>query len=505
MASQLRKREWALATAVFLIEWAFGIYLGYHGVLLGDAMSRTANAFYVLNSRPYDLTSMGLVWNPLPSFLQLPFVWAAKWWRPLVTKGISMSFVSALFAAWGVKALYSCFHEMKCRERDALLLTLLYALNPYTVFYGANGMTEIMMGAAGIQIIKNLTCWMRTGRPYHLINMGMAFVVMFLIRYEAVPFAIFIALGMALHMAVSKREKRYYPDSGLEPLWYVESTLWVTFLPVIFTAVCWVLYNWSITGNPLYFMNSGYSMSAYSAYYQSYGGLMGALSYVFSRVWPMLLPFAALLLARAATHTFRRYETAIMILAVLGLTGFTTVMILLGKSGGYVRYLCYPLFFAPAFIPYTVHAAGEKGKQAARISALGLLASALVLGWGFQYSSTFREDLLLNVPAHSESVADYLNANCRGGKVLMDSYRTYYTIMNADDPEEWVISCSRDFEDCVADPVKNGVDYLVVPQIGSYGNMDALNIAWPRLYNNGEEWAQEIASIGEFKIFRVKK
>ena len=102
-AVALRKREWRLALVVFLLEWAAGIWMGYRGVLLGDAMSRTANAFYVLYSRPYTLTSMGLVWNPLPSMLQLPFVWASKLWRPLVTKGISMSFVSALFAGWGAK------------------------------------------------------------------------------------------------------------------------------------------------------------------------------------------------------------------------------------------------------------------------------------------------------------------------------------------------------------------------------------------------------------------
>jgi hypothetical protein len=501
----MKRREWILTFAVFFAEWAFGIWLGYHGVLLGDAMSRTANAFYVLNSQPYTLTSMGLVWNPLPSVLQLPFVWAAKLWRPLVTRGISMSFVSALFAAWGAKALYRGFHVLKCREIHAIVLTLLFVLNPYVIFYGANGMTEIMMGAAGVQIIVNLTCWMRKGQPNYIISMAFGFVVMFLIRYETVPFALFIALGMALHMAVSKRERRYYPDKGLEPLWYVESTLWVTFLPVIFTAVCWVLYNWSITGNPLYFMNSGYSMSAYSAYYQNYGGAISVVSFVLSRSWPMLIPLLFFLCAKLASHTFRRYDTFVMLLATLGLMGFTTVMILLGKSGGYVRYLCYPLFFAPAFIPYLLNTAGEYASRAARIIGAGLLCASLALGWAFQYSSVFREDLTLNIPAHSESVAEYINANCRGGKILMDSYRTYYVIMNVEDPEALTISCSPDFEECVADPAAKGVDYLVVPQIGSYGNMDALNIAWPRLYHNGETWAEEMTSIGEFKIFKVKR
>ena len=505
MEDRLQKRERWLALLVFLMEWAIGIFLGRNRILLGDAMSRTANAFYVLYSKPYRLASMGLVWNPLPSVMQLPFVLASKLYRPIVTSGASMSFVSALFAAWGAAGLYKSCHTMELRERDALLITLLYVFNPYMLFYGANGMTELMMGAAGVQIICSLTAWMKNGQPYNLIRMGMIFVVMFLIRYEAVPFAVFIAMGMALHIIFSKQEQRYYRQHGLEPLWYVESTLWVTYLPIIFTVLWWVMYNWSITGNPLYFMNSGYSMSAYSAYYQNYGGILPAASFVFARVWPMLIPLAALLLARFVCGILLKYETLVILFAVLGLTVFTTVMILLGKSGGYVRYLCYPLFFAPAFIPFSAWNAGKKSGHVIRISAAGLLICALVFVMAFQYSTIFREDLVLNVPASSETVADYLNARCRNGRILMDSYRTYYTIMNVDDPEKLVISCSPEFEDCVKDPVRTGIDYLVVPQIGSYGNMDALNIAWPNLYNGGETWAEEIASIGEYKIFRVKR
>ena len=171
------RREWILAVIVFLCELVLGTYLGYHKILLGDAMSRTANAFYVFYSIPHKLTSMGLVWNPLPSVIQLPFVLLSKLWRPLVTKGISMAFATALFQAWGVKALYRTFHVLNCRERDALLITLLYALNPYVVFYGANGMSEIMMASAGIQVISCLSAWMRKGRPYYLIMMGFSFQI----------------------------------------------------------------------------------------------------------------------------------------------------------------------------------------------------------------------------------------------------------------------------------------------------------------------------------------
>ena len=85
----------------------------------------------------------------------------------------------------------------------------------------------------------------------------------------------------------------------------------------------------------------------------------------------------------------------------------------------------------------------------------------------------------------------------------MDSYRTYYIIMNVDNVDNLVVSCSPDFQKALKDPVKNNIDYLVVPQIGSYGNMDALNINYPKLYWYGEKWCEEVTSIGEFKIYKV--
>ena len=499
------RAEWIFTMVLFLAELLFGVYLGTHKVLLGDAMSRTANAFYVFYSLPRRLTSMGLVWNPLPSLLQLPFVVLSQIDRRILTKGFSMSFVTALFAAWSVKTMLGTFRKMDIPRPFAWVLTCLYAFNPYVFFYGANGMSEIMMAASGIQVISSFSLWMRRGGASHLIAMGFAFVVMFLVRYEAVPFAIFISFGMALHMLFSRRERKYYQKDSLEPLWYIEATFWITFLPIIYTVLVWIFYNWSITGNPLYFMNSGYSMSAYSAYYTDYGGMAGAVSFVWKRVWPFLLVGFSLLAAKAVSGKLFQYDTLAILFAVYGLTIFTFFMISAGKSGGYVRYLMYPLMFAAAFIPYVLRQSGKKFRTCAALIASAELFTALFFAWAFRYSSLFREDLLLNVPAHSEQLADYINTHLRDKRVLMDSYRTYYAIMNTDDPYDLIISCSPDFDDCVSDPVSNHVDYVVVPQIGSYGNMDALNIAWPNLYYGGEDWAEEEASIGEFKVFKVKR
>ncbi|NJP40265.1 glycosyltransferase family 39 protein [Oscillospiraceae bacterium HV4-5-C5C] len=493
---------------VFALEAAWGIYLGYgRGFLLGDASSRTANAFYVLFCKPYRLTSMGLVWNPLPSFLQLPFIALAKLWRPFATKGIGAAIMTAFFAGWSVKKLLTTFQAFQVSRFWSVTLTLLYAFNPYVFFYGANGMSEMLFICFGILVICDLTRWMKDGRARWLLSMGGGFVGMFLTRYEAIPFALSIGLAMAVQILFSKREKEFYiGQKKREIFYYLEATMWVTFLPIIYTLLVWILYNWSITGNPLYFMNSGYSMNAYSAYYSDYGGWAGAVSFVWVRSWPFLLLPAGILLVRTVVRELWSPDTLMLFLSVFGLYAFQFFMIAKGKSGGYVRYLCYTFMLATAWIPYLLGSLAPKRRRGAAAFLMAILCSCgLYFGWAFQYSSQMREDLLLSVPAQSEQLADYINSNLRGQTVLMDSYRTYYAIMNIEDQDSLVISCSLNFEAAVQDPQANQIDYVVVPQIGSYGNMDALNIQYPDLYNHGAAWCTEVATIGEFKIFKVLK
>ena len=500
--------EWIVFWFLLCTEAAYGVWLGYfQGVLLGDAVSRTANAFYVLFCKPHRFTSMGLVWNPLPSLLQLPFVALAKLWRPFVTKGIGAAVVSAFFAAWEGKTLFGTFEQMGVERRFSLPLTLLVCLNPYLFFYGANGMSEIMFFAFAVQILCSVSLWMRKGGASHLVAAGGGFVGMFLTRYEAVPFAVTVALGMAFNILFSRRERKYLPPNDRkEHFLYLEGTMWITFLPLIYAVLVWVFYNWSITGNPLYFMDSGYSMSAYSDYYTNYGGFAGAVGYVWVRIWPFLPVFLGLMAVRAASGTLLRWQTAVIAVSTLGLAAFQFFMVAKGKSGGYVRYLCYPMILACAWLPYqTAELHGKARRMAAGLMAAVLAVNGVYFLWAFRSSALMREDTLLTVPQNSVEVADYINSNLRNDRILMDSYRTYFIIMNVDNVDHLVVSCSPDFAASVKDPVKHNIDYIIVPEIGSYGNMDALNIAYPNLYRHGMPWCREVTTIGEFRIYKVVK
>jgi hypothetical protein len=140
---------------------------------------------------------------------------------------------------------------------------------------------------------------------------------------------------------------------------------------------------------------------------------------------------------------------------------------------------------------------------ARRFYAAALIALGLWFGWAFQNNEIIREDTVFLLPEGSVQMADYINARLPESRILMDAYRAYFVFMNLDNPDNVVISSSVDFYESLADPAAHGVAYIMAPESGSYGDMDAVNIAYRSLYYGGAPWCEEVASIGEFKLFRV--
>lgn len=507
-ASKLNERalERRFALAVFVLEAAVGVYLSYgRGLLLGDAVSRTANAFYVLFLEPHRFASMGLVWNPLPSTLQLPFVALAKLWRPFVSRGVGAAILCALFAAWESKILLHTFFEFGVSRRYSLLAATLFSLHPYIFFYGANGMSENISFAFSIYIICSMTLWMKKGSSRYLIQIAIGFVGLFFTRYESIPFAAAIGVCLIFHILFSRQEKKYIlGQKKSESYFYIEGTMLVVFSPLAYAVVLWIFYNWVISGNPFYFLNSGYSMLAYSAYYSNYGDALGVLSFLWARTWPFLVLLAGVVALRIATRRVFRSDFLIFLGSSLVLTVFQYIMLTRGTSAGYVRYLCYPLPICMAWLPYELSALKGRWQRVGKaLFAALLVASSLWFAWAFQYSEIIREDTLLMLPEGSTQMAEYINVHLQDETVLMDAYRGYYIMLNVDDLSHIVTSSHDDFDADLADPVKRGVDYIIVPESGSYGDMDAVNIAYRELYYHGADWCVEEASFGEFKLFRV--
>ena len=508
MQAEKKRRREALTVfwVVLILEAAYGIYLAYgKGLLLGDAVSRTANAFYVLNVKPYRFASMGLVWNPLPSTLQLPFIALAKLWRPIASEGIGAAVVTAFFAAWSAKIIYETCCEFELSKRFTILYTLVVAFHPYLFFYGANGMSEAISFSFTIRIIASLTLWMQDGSTRHLVRVALGNVGLFFTRYESIPFAIAVAICISLFIMVNKREQMFCNQGkASERYFYIEGTLILVFTPMAYAVVMWILYNWVITGNPFYFLNSGYSMLAYSAYYSSHGGFSQVLAFLMARTWPFMIPVATILALRLFTGRLFRWDTLYFLACTFVLTAFQLYMLQNGTSAGYVRYMCYPLIICVAWIPYEIKNVKEHLRKFTQtVLLLTMLFSGIWFGWALQQDEIFREDTLLMLPEGSKQMAEYINSNLQDRSILMDAYRAYDVYLQLDDVDAVKISSSLDFYQDLADPVANDIQYLLVPESSSYGDMDAVNIAYPKLYTQGADWAQEVVHIGEFKLFKV--
>lgn len=141
--SQMRVRMTLIFFIVLIAEVIAAYFTIYkNGQVMGDAVSRTANAYFVLFLEPAKLASIGFVWNPLPSLVQLLIVPFSVFWKPLATVGFAGAIATAFFAAANAALLFRYFRQAGLSVTTAILLVSLYVCNPFVFYYGFNGMSE---------------------------------------------------------------------------------------------------------------------------------------------------------------------------------------------------------------------------------------------------------------------------------------------------------------------------------------------------------------------------
>ena len=95
-------------------------------------------------------------------------------------------------------------------------------------------------------------------------------------------------------------------------------------------------------------------------------------------------------------------------------------------------------------------------------------------------------------------VATYLDSlGLHDGQVLLDSSSGFPIILQSRDPRQFVITSDRDFQAAVQAPAAFGIRYLVVPDDVGYAKLDALNRAYPGLYETGAGIASLVRTFSE--------
>src|SRR5690606_38477074 len=101
------------------------------GYVHTDAMSRVANAFYVLYSKDPHLGAIGFIWTPLPSIAALFFLLFYPLFPPLASSGLAGICMSSLFAGLTAVLLLQAGDRFELPRWLSTLLAILFAFNPF--------------------------------------------------------------------------------------------------------------------------------------------------------------------------------------------------------------------------------------------------------------------------------------------------------------------------------------------------------------------------------------
>lgn len=510
-----------LAAAAYLV---YGLE-----IVLGDAWSRVGNAYYVLFSRDPHLAAIGFVWNPLPALATMPMVLLSPVWPDLVKLGFAANIVSATFMAGSVYVFHRLAREVGVGRVMAAALAATFALHPMILLYAANGMSEAPFLFFLLAATRELLAWNRTREVRSLVWAGGALGLAYLARYEAAMAAVLAVLAVLaiswMRSAASRRER-----------WEAASAdAVIVGFPFGVSFAGWALASWIIVGSPFATFTSAYGNAsqvgrASSALAQATGqGTEAAAGYFITQV-AVLAPLGiAFVLGATMIAGVRRNGASFIPLALFGgVLAFAGWAFLSGSSFGWLRFsiTVIPMTWVLAAITlgqgfslpatrWTHHIRGTlRGALAAvvvtslvvawPISAAAMLSSTI----GREESGPLRvmaaelsgSSQRISEQAHlavAGDVAAYLDRMAlNDGEVLADAALSFGVILRSDDPKQFVITPDRDFEAVLADPVVFGIRYLLVPNPGGVGGLDAINRKYPGIYENG---ASFLTLVREFR------
>ncbi|MCP3778113.1 glycosyltransferase family 39 protein [Paenibacillus sp. MZ03-122A] len=517
-------RWMAIGLFVFILalELSAGIYFSYVlGYMHTDALSRVANAFYVLYSRDPHLGAIGFIWNPLPSLLEMVILLLYPIFPALATYGLAAVILSATFAALTAMLLYRAGVRTGLSSGMSIMLALLYALNPFILLFGANGLSDSLYIYFIMMTVIEFALWLKDRMTASLIVSGLALAMAFWTRYEAVPLGVAMAGGVVLAILFLHRNMGRRELALREKLHKVEATWLLLLLPVVFSGLLWIFFNYLIMGNAFYFLNSEYSNTAQSAellnddkFVEIFSNPLVALKFIASKTLWYSVPLFAILFIRLLSGRLFRWGTLIILLLFLSVPGLQFLLMMKQSSYGWFRYFMYVFPITVAWLPYELSQLQGRWRRA----AFGLVSVSLLLTAGLLSYALTRPDIAPDensfltrtgnvnyVRQESDrKIAVWLDEHLPKSTIMTDSASAYTMIVYSQYPKRFLITSDYSFNKALSYPQDNHVDYVLVPKIMSGMPLSKINMVYPNLYEKGAPWVQlEREFNGEWRLYKV--
>lgn len=507
----------AYLTVMVLLDLVFNIFPL-------DAVSRMANGYYVLYSRDPHLAAIGFVWNPLQSIAVIPVLLFKDLWPALASHDVAAGLVSAFASAGAVYQIHAALGELGVRRTPRLLLVIVFALNPMIIYYAANGMSDALYIFTLVATARYLLRWLHRDDLRSLAYAAVALGFAYLDRNEAVGSAL---VAGAVVFAVS-----YSRAPGVRRSRVMSATTdgAVFLMPVVTAFAGWAIASDVITGQPFAQFTSQYGTTAQLAASGLHYSLSTRVLYDANSI-EYLAPLLPVILVLALILALRRRDLrALGPLAVLGGSlAFDALGVITNSIEPFYRYYLSAVPLDVLLVGCVVAAApgssslarnshpgvGTRsvplkaivatvfvivvGAASIPASALGIFAKKNVqstesqeLGALFLSHPSLSQRQFANHYAHIESVDAYLeNMHLAPGSIVVDTFGecTPQIVTTVTDPKIFVITNDRDFKQVLADPLTFHAHYLLSPKPTGADVNDALNVAYPTLYQNGAGFA----------------
>ncbi|NMP20872.1 hypothetical protein [Sulfobacillus harzensis] len=471
-----------------------------NGIIVGDAFSRVLSAYYVfLRPHPH-FAAIGFVWNPLPSLLEVPLTLLHRWWPSLVVQGFAGNIVSAAFYGIGLANLYRALHWLRVPRWLRWTWTVIYALNPMILWYGANGMTDGMLAAALLGMTEGLLAYFETDAVSDLARSGIWLAVGFLLRYEAVPVAAFAGLGLIGALVRRGRSRAY-----------IEGMLLVFELPIVYMAGIWMFTNWLIMKNPLYFLLSPYGNASQTltGVYENaltrfarahlWNAIQVSVHWTFLFV-PVIFGILGALIGQLSGS---RRAGLPLIGAAAGAPMLQVILLYLGRSADWARFFLYYIPFGFVLVALSVQDIGKRFRIFAVVLATGLLIVGNWTTWralrnpvwgngDYAYVSDIVHGQRVHPFVQDEQISRYINAHPHL-KVLIDTFTSFDVVPYVKNPNQFVITADLNFQSALLNPLGQ-VNAFLVPEPSGTGKLNAINRTYPGLWAGKVPWTKLIAT-----------
>ena len=529
-------RWWGVALYVALSAFYFGV-----GALLvlrynlfdPDAASRVANAGLTFMSRYPHLSAIGFVWNPMPSFVEIPFVWMSQWWPPLKTRALAGTLQSSLFMSGAVLMLRGLAMDRGLSRGWRWFALAGFALHPIIVIYAQSGLSEAAAIFSLIWAIRYLLRWMDSGLPKDLTWTGIALAVGYLSRYEFV----IATAGAAVLVGVISLTRAPIGQR----LTSTAIPLLVLVMPIAVMFVVWAVAGWVLADELFAQLSSRYGNAAQVANsVAAQGGLRPSFT-----AWPVIAgrlfgmqPFVVIASAIAVAVGLirKRFDLLVPVIVIGPILVFAAYGQRSPTTFGFFRFYitAIPLVACIAVACWKPSDDSHSFDRSRRVGIVLLCASAflaipittaamldrrigdpqLQVGLSsvlfperFHTSDSWYRRININ----EREIARFLDEQHLGpGSVLMDTANTWGVWLQSNNAKQFVLTSDYDFTIALNRPWERGVKYIIVSSPHNY-NADAVGIRYPKIWETGAGIGIPLLSVSgadgpeAYRIYQVVK